>query len=214
MSQPSPQQQIEFLYNLQRLLNEGSFVATYKFALLSSLADLCVEKGEDTDAELELFTREIAQRFVTIYWRQSRPFLPKGRVGAAIILRQNTGREAGVIRLLREQLERAPPEVTCESPCECTNTIFAMNKKVHREPITLPLSIDEKIDGRYQRAPEFPWLRLRLGRARGSGASSTDFEGAPRSPPKTGQPVDFVGQCGAKSRCQEIGAIHRKQCAI
>jgi len=105
VSEPVPQQQIEFLYNLQRLLNEGSFVATYKFALLSSLADLCVEKGKDTDAELELSTREIAQKFVTIYWRQSRPFLPKGKVGATIILRQNTGREAGVIRLLREQSE-------------------------------------------------------------------------------------------------------------
>jgi hypothetical protein len=105
VSQPSPQQQIEFLYNLQRLLNEGSFVATYKFALLSALADLCVEKGKDTDDELELSTLEIAHKFVAFYWRQSRPFLPKGKLGGAIILRQNPGREAGVIRLLREQME-------------------------------------------------------------------------------------------------------------
>jgi hypothetical protein len=35
-------------------------------------------------------------------------------------------------------------------------TIFAMNKRVHREPITLPLSVDEEIDGRCQRPPEFP----------------------------------------------------------
>src|SRR6516164_1659371 len=34
-------------------------------------------------------------------------------------------------------------------------TIFAMNKRVHREPITLQLSVDEEIDGRSQRLPEF-----------------------------------------------------------
>ena len=37
---PSPEQQIKFLVNLQRLLDEGLFVASYKFALLLALADL------------------------------------------------------------------------------------------------------------------------------------------------------------------------------
>jgi hypothetical protein len=105
VSQPSPQQQLQFLSNLQRLFSEGSFVATYKFALLSALADLCIEMGEDTNAELTIPTRKIAEKFITFYWRQSRPFLPKGREVGALILRQNTGREAGVIRLLRQQLD-------------------------------------------------------------------------------------------------------------
>jgi hypothetical protein len=105
VSQPSPEQQIQFLSNLQRLFNQGSFVATYKFALLSALADLSVEKGDDTDAELEISTVQIAEKFVTFYRRQSRPFLPKGKAVAAINLRQNTGREAGVVRVLRQQLE-------------------------------------------------------------------------------------------------------------
>jgi HNH endonuclease len=105
VNHPPPEKQIEFLTNLQRLFNEGSFVATYKFALLSALADLCVENGSDTDAELDIPTRQIAEKFVKYYWRQSRPFLPKGRTGAAMILRQNTGRQAGVLRLLRELSE-------------------------------------------------------------------------------------------------------------
>jgi len=105
VNHPRPEQQIEFLINLQRLLNEGSFVATYKFALLSALADLCVENGSDTDAELDIPTRQIAEKFVKYYWRQSRPFLPKGRTGATIILRQNTGSQAGVLRVLRELSE-------------------------------------------------------------------------------------------------------------
>lgn len=37
-------EQIRFLLNIQRLLTEGQFTATYKFALLSALADLSVER--------------------------------------------------------------------------------------------------------------------------------------------------------------------------
>ena len=105
VNHPPPEQQIEFLINLQRLFNEGSFVATYKFALLSALANLSVENGSDTDAELDIPTRDIAEKFVKYYWRQSRPFLPKGKIGAAIILRQNAGEEAEVIRMLQELSE-------------------------------------------------------------------------------------------------------------
>jgi hypothetical protein len=43
---PTPDEQIRFLVNLQRLLDEGLFVASYKFALLLSLVDLFVEKVE------------------------------------------------------------------------------------------------------------------------------------------------------------------------
>ena len=41
---------IQFLINVQRLLDEGLFVATYKFALLLSLADLAIELGDDSGA--------------------------------------------------------------------------------------------------------------------------------------------------------------------
>jgi hypothetical protein len=44
MPPPSPEYQIQFLVNVQRLLDEGLFVASYKFALLLSLADLAIEK--------------------------------------------------------------------------------------------------------------------------------------------------------------------------
>jgi hypothetical protein len=40
-----PDDQVRFLANLQRMLDEGLFVASYKFALLFSLADLLVENG-------------------------------------------------------------------------------------------------------------------------------------------------------------------------
>ena len=50
---PTAEQQLQFLQHLQRLFDEGDFVATYKYALLMSLAELAVESGVD-EGELEL----------------------------------------------------------------------------------------------------------------------------------------------------------------
>src|SRR5262249_29034418 len=93
---PMPEEQVQFLRNVQRLLAEGLFVASYKFALLHALADLAVLKGEDSGAPLELTTRDIAAKFVELYWRQSRPFQVGGAT-AGLILQQNTGRQAAIV---------------------------------------------------------------------------------------------------------------------
>ncbi|MCY3676523.1 MAG: HNH endonuclease [Gemmatimonadetes bacterium] len=92
---PTAEEQLEFLQQLQRLLDEGSFVASYKFALLHAIADLCVLKGDDSGAELELLTSEIAERFIRLYWRQTAPFVAGDEKQ---ILKQNTGRQAAVVR--------------------------------------------------------------------------------------------------------------------
>lgn len=97
----SPEQQIQFLSNVQRLLAEGSFVSTYKYALLLSLADLCVEMGQDEDAPLEIPTRRIGEKFAEYYWRQCAPYLPLGGAEAGV-LRQNTGEAPRIIRLLQD----------------------------------------------------------------------------------------------------------------
>jgi hypothetical protein len=47
MSAPTTGQQVMFLTNLQRFLAEGQFVATYKYALLLTLADIAIESGND-----------------------------------------------------------------------------------------------------------------------------------------------------------------------
>jgi hypothetical protein len=39
-SPPSPEQQVRFLQNIQRLLGEGLFVPSYKFALIRAMTDL------------------------------------------------------------------------------------------------------------------------------------------------------------------------------
>ncbi len=96
---PSAREQLDFIQKLRRLLDEGSFVATYKYALLHAIADLCVTRGDDSGAPLALSTRELADQFVRLYWRQAAPF-PAGDTEQP--LRQNTGRQAAVLNAVRE----------------------------------------------------------------------------------------------------------------
>ncbi|MFO7893045.1 MAG: HNH endonuclease domain-containing protein [Longimicrobiales bacterium] len=96
---PTAEAQLAFIQKVRRLLDEGMFVATYKYALLHAIADLCVTQGDDTGAPLTLSTRDLADQFVRLYWRQAAPF-PAGDVDAP--LRQNTGRQAAVVNVVRE----------------------------------------------------------------------------------------------------------------
>lgn len=102
---PSSDEQVLFLRNVQRLLAEGQFTASYKFALLRALADLAVLHGDDTGAPLDLDTRAIAVRFVELYWRQCRPF-PTG-ADAPLVLRQNTGKQAAIVAVIAGAQQRA-----------------------------------------------------------------------------------------------------------
>ena len=101
MSRPSPEEQIQFLVKIQRLFSEGGFVATYKFALLQALAALSVEKSEFSEDSLKITTREIAEKFISYYWRQTLPFIaPTG--DSPSVLKQNTGRQAEIVSLTTE----------------------------------------------------------------------------------------------------------------
>lgn len=94
--------QIRFLLNIQRLLTEGLFTASYKYALLMALADLAVEKGADTRDPLPLTTLDLAEKFVGYYWRQAVPFVVTARGDGGDVLRQNSDRQAAVIRLVTD----------------------------------------------------------------------------------------------------------------
>ncbi len=104
MSRPTHEQQIKFLIKIQRLLGEGRFVASYKFALLQALADLSVEKGDDSGGPLRLTTRDIADKFIHYYWRQALPHVAPGLEDARI-LKQNTGPQAAVINRVTKARE-------------------------------------------------------------------------------------------------------------
>ena len=105
---PGPAEQVAFLRDLQRLLDEGQFVATYKFALLLSLADLAVEHGDDSGAPLSIPVSSIAERFILLYWGHVRPFPGRSEQGAPALLSQNLGRNIALLHGLAQLQERHP----------------------------------------------------------------------------------------------------------
>jgi 5-methylcytosine-specific restriction endonuclease McrA len=117
---PSAEAQLVFLGKLQRIFTESDFTATYKFALLMALADLAVELGADDGEELPLSIRQIAERFIQLYWPQALPY-GTGRASTSPgILVQNNGVQAAVVSAIlafrtrhgaaNAQLARALPE--------------------------------------------------------------------------------------------------------
>lgn len=109
MNKPAPEEQLKFLSNIQRILDEGAFVSTYKYALLLGIADICVEHGTDYGNALRISTTLLAEKFVQYYSRQSKPFAtPKGMT----ILQQSTDRPAVVLTLLRRAAEAGSSSLT------------------------------------------------------------------------------------------------------
>jgi len=113
MRTPDPERQVQFLFDVQRLISDGSFVATYKFALLLALADLAVERGDDTTESLPLDTLDLAEKFVHQYWRQFLPWVPAGESTTGR-LAQATGQDAAVINRVaaaHEQFQGSLPRL-------------------------------------------------------------------------------------------------------
>jgi 5-methylcytosine-specific restriction endonuclease McrA len=111
---PSPELQLAFLSKLQRLFAEGDFTATYKFALLIAIADLAVEMGSDDGEQLQLGNREIAEKFIELYWQQTAPY-SAGQTGTVPgVLAQNNGTQAAIITALTD-FRRKNPTVTVQA---------------------------------------------------------------------------------------------------
>jgi hypothetical protein len=94
----TPIGELAFLRKLQRLLAEGDFVATYKFALLNALADLSLEREPEADGSLRVPVSAIAEKFIEYYWPQARPY--RAVDGTGFVLVQSTGRQAAVINTI------------------------------------------------------------------------------------------------------------------
>ena len=105
MLAPDPERQVQFLVNVRRLLSDGSFVATYKFALLLSLAELAVEGVDETTESVSVSTRDLAEKFIGFYWRQVLPWV-HGPSRSAGRLHQATGSAAAILNLVAAAHER------------------------------------------------------------------------------------------------------------
>lgn len=91
---------IAFAERLLALLDEGSFTATYKYAVLLGLMDLCMEGVSATGLAPDvLTTRQLAEKVIQLYWPHAAPYdgLPRPDV-----LRQNTTGQAEIVAAVRK----------------------------------------------------------------------------------------------------------------
>ena len=160
---PTAEGQLEFLRSLQRLLDEGHFTSSYKFALLHAIADLCLVKGDDSGAELVLSTADIAEQFVRLYWPQAMPYPAGDNPG---ILRQNTGGQALVVQELAKRHNRYQGSL---ARLERSRSDWGhLRRRVERTVREMPLWKlqtvgSERLEFLYQNVDSGAWVRLQPG---------------------------------------------------
>ena len=94
MSIPTAEHQARFVTNLQRLLTEGEFVSTYKFALLLALTRWALG-SPDRDEHLPLDVGNLAPHFAELYWPHVRAFASPGTAADAAEPRPEYGSAIG-----------------------------------------------------------------------------------------------------------------------
>ena len=97
---PSADFQLDFLAKVERLLSQGRFTSTYKFALLIALTNIAVERGSDTGDELEVELDEIARQYLALYWNMARPY---PRVNAILKQNREASKPSKMITLLKDE---------------------------------------------------------------------------------------------------------------
>jgi hypothetical protein len=164
-SRPSPEDQIRFIANIERILSEGSFVATYKYALLVALVELAIERGDDSNRELALPIHDIAENFAELYWRQAAPYEADGNSGAGLVLHQNQGRQASAIsRLvkLRADLQGSRSSLAeARRTADWARLVGQMRSLLKQMPLwKLQRVGHEDIRFLYEPGPESGWITL------------------------------------------------------
>jgi len=87
------------------LLDEGTFTATYKYAVLLGLIDVCMENtSRNGEAPETVTTRQLAEAVLEIYSPQSLP-LDIGSFPEPTVLTQNRGRPDSQAAILRDIME-------------------------------------------------------------------------------------------------------------
>lgn len=98
---------IRFAERVLALLEDGQFTATYKYAVLLGLLDLCLEHTDaHGEAPSTVTTRQLAEKVVELYWPHTVPYARRMK---SEVLRQNAGRagaQAEIIRRIAQFRER------------------------------------------------------------------------------------------------------------
>jgi len=103
-----PRGAIGFAEKILELLDEGRYTATYKYAVLLALIDLCLEGTQASGSAPDMVTtRQLAARVVELYWPHTVPFTIRT---PAAVLRQSTRGQAEIVTTIRSFRENHAPD--------------------------------------------------------------------------------------------------------
>lgn len=97
------------------LLDRGGFTATYKYAVLVALIDVCMERVSSTGAPPTMVTtRQLAEKVIELYWPHCAPYHDpdqKERPAAAVLHQSTAGasRQALIVKHILEFREGVDP---------------------------------------------------------------------------------------------------------
>ena len=132
---PSASEQLAFLGNIEKLLLEGHFVASYKYALLVALADLAVRLGTDDGSELDMPIDLIAERYIELYWRQCAPYGSGVQDGENGLLRQNSGEQAAIVNVIERLRGRQVSLADARASADWPAAVRAVARVVQDMPL-------------------------------------------------------------------------------
>jgi 5-methylcytosine-specific restriction endonuclease McrA len=122
------------------LLDEGRYTATYKYAVLLALMDLCLERTQASGAPPDtVTTRELAEKIVEIYWPHTMPF--GERAPEARVLRQNATGQAEIVSAIARFRARHVPEAATswQGRGAAPEAYAGLVRAVERKLIEMPL---------------------------------------------------------------------------
>ncbi|RLB49337.1 MAG: hypothetical protein DRJ42_21205 [Deltaproteobacteria bacterium] len=149
MTSPEPDRgAIGFAEKLLMLLDEGHFTATYKYAVLLSLMDLCLEQSTKHGAAPSMVTtRQLAEKVVEMYWPHAVAF-GVGEESKERVLFQNrplkdhSGGQAAIVReIVKFRSEHAPdPSATITRARHAKKKAFeGLVRRVEWKLVEMPL---------------------------------------------------------------------------
>ncbi len=161
---PTAAEQVAFLGQIERLLSEGQFVATYKYALLVAIADLAVQFGSDAGSELDLPVRAIAEKFIELYWRQCAPYGNVVADGAYSVPIQSTGQQASVIPIVAKLRHRHGSLVLARQSLAWKKAVSETAQLIEKMPLwRLQVLRKETLEFLYSKSSTKGNIRLKSG---------------------------------------------------
>lgn len=142
---------LPFLEKLLQVLAQGGFSATYKYAVLLALIDLCVEAGHPPTS---VSTSQVARRVVELYWPQVRPFTdwPAARSQTdGELLRQNRGSLGKIAALIWEYRQNHPDQFSPPRVDSSGGEYADLLREVEWKLVEMPLPRLQRVGGGEER---------------------------------------------------------------